>query len=128
MKKGEIMVDKNGLMYYEDIICDICEKENCLSNNIKDWYRCTDVPGSGNYNGIIKYEVYEESDLNNNIKEIIANCNINNYKLNGINAIEFNNAYIYRSPYTGIYYLKINGKEKEYKRFNNVVKAIKKLI
>lgn len=131
MRNGELLVDKNGLMYYEDIIADVAKKENCGSYNIKDLYKEID-PSTGRYSGLVKYLVCEEVDLHNNIKEIIKQCNITEYKLDGNNAILFSNIRISYFEITKKYTLTLfnndNAKENKYVRLSAVIKNINKII
>ena len=95
------------------------------------------------YNGIIKYELYNENDVDSKLIEIMKEVGIE-YKLNGENSIIFNKTNFFwdfeliHSKWTGKYkliYSKENKKgeyagsvEKEFAKPETVIKNIKKLI
>ena len=59
---------------YEDILSEITKLENCGSGHIKKWYR--DMDKNFAYNGIIKYELYNENDVDSKLIEIMKEVGI----------------------------------------------------
>ena len=132
---------KNKQPFVEDILSEITKLENCGSGHIKKWYR--DMDKNFAYNGIIKYELYNENDVDSKLIEIMKEVGIE-YKLNGENSIIFNKANFFwdfeliHSKWTGKYkliYSKENKKgeymgsvEKEFVKPETVIRNIKKLI
>ena len=99
---------KNKQPFVEDILSEITKLENCGSGHIKKWYR--DMDKNFAYNGIIKYELYNENDVDSKLIEIMKEIGIE-YKLNGENSIIFNKTNFFwdfeliHSKWTGKYKL-----------------------
>ena len=85
MIKSEIKFERKPV--FGDMMLAIAEKENCGNYNINIDYDY--IYYKNNEPFIIKYEIYEKEDLREEVKEIIKECGIINYKMNGKNTILF---------------------------------------
>ena len=125
MIKSEIKFERKPV--FGDMMLAIAEKENCGNYNINIDYDY--IYYKNNEPFIIKYEIYEKEDLREEVKEIIKECGIINYKMNGKNTILFNNDKyeLCKQPHTDTYIFVDGCKIKQYKRKVNMVKYLNSL-